>query len=120
MHHAANDKTAGSTTRKVQRCAFLHVEMLDQPSFGEKVRRQLHGAAKTGSNRGRSDSPVEALDALAAIDFSQPVQGVLVSMLGADRKEERERLQPRLGQEEGRSGSGAENARSGAREDVDT
>lgn len=119
MHHAADDEAADGRAGQVQRRPLLHAGVLDQLPLGEEIGRQLDGAAEARPDHGGRDAAVQAREALAAIDLPQSIPEVAVVVLRADRPDGGIALQPRLDQEKGTSGRGAEDARGGAAEDVD-
>lgn len=119
VHEAADDETAHGAAGKVQRGAFLHSEMLDQPTLGEEVGGQLYRASHTSPDHGGADAAVESTDALAPVDLAHAVEEVLVLVLGADGEEGREALEAGLDEEEGAAGGGANDAGRGAAQHVD-
>ena len=118
MHEHAHDEAAAGAAHQMQREPLLHVEVLDETTFGEEVRGQLDAAAEAGAHHGRPDAAVESTDALGAMDCVEAVPGIAVVVLGADGQEGRVRLQAGLDEEEGGSEGCADDARGRAGEDI--
>jgi len=84
MHETAHHEPRNRTAGQVQRRAFLHAQMLDQPSLGEEVCRQLHGAAETRPDHGGAHASIQPAEPFRLVDLPQPIERVLVLVLRAD------------------------------------
>jgi hypothetical protein len=120
MHHATNDEPARRAAGQMQRRPLLEVEVLDEPALGEEVRGQLDRAAKARTDHGGADATIQAAKAPCGVDVAEAVDGVSIGVLRARRRKGTEALEARLDEEERTSGRGAQDARGGAAEDVDS
>jgi hypothetical protein len=91
----------------MQSRSLFHAQMLFQPSFRKEISGKLYGAAETSSDHSGANTAIKTLDALVAVDLSQPIICIFIFVLRTDRQERRVRLQSRLDEEKGRSSCGA-------------
>lgn len=119
VHNATHYKPTYGTTRQMQPDSILNPRIPFDPPFCKKIRRQLHRTSKARPHHRCSNTPIQPLDPLRAVDLLEPVDGILVLVLGPDREEGRVGLKTGLHKKERRANGSTEDARGGAGEHID-
>lgn len=120
MHEATDNEATGSAAGQVQSRTLLHTSMSHQPPLGEKICRQLDGAAEAGSDHCRTNTAVQAAHTLRTVDLRQAIPSIAILVLSADWQKRRIALKAGLDEEERTAGSCANDAREGTAKHVDS